>query len=131
MSNDKRKSPKILVAEDDPAIQQLLEVCLQNRDSWKITCVDCGAEAVNAWTKDNFDLIVMDIEMPSMSGLDAARQIRDMEKKANKVMVPIIALTANHHIQQKCKEFGMNACITKPFRVDQLISLIEKHLSME
>ncbi|MFY7879502.1 MAG: ATP-binding protein [Lacibacter sp.] len=111
---------KILVAEDAEVNRFLIMHVLK---SWncKFKVVFNGAEAVEELQKNNYDLILMDIEMPVMNGIEAAAQIRNM-KSRKKAQVPIMALTANamRGMQDQYLQAGMNACITKPFTQHQL-----------
>lgn len=72
-----------------------------------------------------YDLIFMDCEMPYMDGFEATRKIRETDKS-----IPIIALTAHIHQQEKdrCVQAGMNDCLNKPFRQQQLLDIIDKWL---
>ena len=82
-----------------------------------------GVEAIELFYAKDFDLVLMDIQMPSVDGLECARMIRTGPRKAN---VPIIALTANalHRDRQKCLEAGMNGYFAKPIDWDALLTQI-------
>jgi CheY-like chemotaxis protein len=90
-----------------------------------------GEEALTLWRKGNFDLILMDVQMPVLDGLMATRLIREEESGGNK-HVPIIALTAygSEQSERPCLEAGMDGFVTKPVRADELariISQVSKH----
>ena len=84
-----------------------------------------GLEGIELYKKNNYDIILMDMQMPEMDGLEAARRIRLENEK-----IPIIALTANVTIEDNelCKKAGMNAFLTKPLNSALLSSELNKWL---
>ena len=95
-------------------------------------CVSTGEEAVEAFRNSKegaFDAILMDIRMPGMNGLDAARMIRAMDRP-DAASIPIIALTANALDEEIRLSFaaGMNAHLTKPIEPDELFSVLKSLL---
>lgn len=121
--------PKILVAEDNPQVKELLAMLLKAKDDWKVTSVSDGEKAVAIWKEGDFDLILMDIQMPHMDGFAATRQIRKLEEGGSSTHgIPIIALTANGNHCQECLDAGMDDFISKPFQVKDLVHCINKHL---
>ncbi|MDZ7895397.1 MAG: response regulator [Sphingobium sp.] len=86
-----------------------------------------GTLAVDRYKRSNFDLVLMDIQMPELNGLDATRQIRALENGAT---VPIIALTANAFKadQERCTEAGMTDFLAKPVFPDALHVMLKKYL---
>jgi len=97
----------------------------------RVEVVENGADAVTAHERGNFDLILMDVRMPEMSGPDATRVIRQLP--AGKVKIPIIAVTAdalNNHIQGYF-EAGMDECVAKPIDRTKLLEAINKVLGEE
>jgi len=117
----------VLVAEDDLTLRQMLTILLSRRE---IPCrlVEDGYGAVSAWEGGGFDLILMDIQMPGMDGLEATRIIRERENK-QKRHVPIIAMTAHTRPEDKemCRSAGMDDYIEKPFSFSELFQLIDKY----
>jgi two-component system sensor histidine kinase/response regulator len=104
----------LLLAEDIP-VNQLIAVALLKREGHTVTVVDNGAAAVAAAAATSFDAILMDVQMPHMSGLDATAAIRVHERLTG-LHVPIIALTA-HAMQgdrERCLQAGMDDYISKP-----------------
>jgi CheY-like chemotaxis protein len=92
-----------------------------------------GEVAVELWSQDKFDLILMDVQMPIMSGPEATAQIRALELVQKRERTPIIALTANamtHHVQE-CLDSGMDAHVAKPIRPEVLFAAIHQALSGE
>jgi CheY-like chemotaxis protein len=102
----------ILVAEDNPINQFLLQEMLAPSGA-RITLVNNGQEALDAVRAESFDLVLMDMQMPIMGGLEATMKIRELPAAQS---LPIIAVTANAMEEDKDKGFacGMNAYLTKP-----------------
>ncbi len=115
------ESLKILVVEDNPINQKLMSKILERFGCrWEIAAN--GIEAVEYFKLGDFDLILMDVQMPEMDGLEATRTIRSLEEKNRQPAIPIIALTANAMAEDKkqCFDAGMNAYLSKPFTPKQL-----------
>ncbi len=106
---------RILVAEDNIVNQEVALGILRNL-GLRADAVDDGAEAVAALTTGQYDLVLMDLHMPRMDGLEATRIIRDAHSPIRDHQIPIIALTASamQRDRECCLEAGMNAFITKP-----------------
>ena len=124
---------KILVAEDNPVNQKLISEVLQFFDC-DFTLVENGKEAVLMNEKNQYDLILMDCQMPEMDGYQATRLIRfqELESKADEGVV-IVALTANARKEDrdKCLACGMNDYLSKPFTMPQLRDIILKWHSIK
>ena len=118
------KMVKILLAEDNEANQFLIKALTKTQD-WDITVVDDGEQAVEQYQKDNYDLILMDVQMPIMNGYEATKLIRELEKEKG-IHTPIIALTAYAMESDKdlCIQAGMDAYIAKPFKRQQFMDAI-------
>ena len=116
---------RILVAEDHP-VNQKLAVRQLEKLGFAADVASNGNEAVEAMKKTRYDLILMDLNMPEMDGLDATRAVRRLEGSA--AMVPIVALTANALAgdRQRCLAAGMNDYLAKPVTEAQLSAAIEK-----
>lgn len=117
---------RILLAEDDPVNQEVASGLLR-LEGHIVQVVDNGLDAVEAWKRSTFDIILMDLEMPEMDGLEAARTIRNLESLEGDA-VPILALTA-HAIggfEKRCLEAGMNGYVTKPIQPDELFAALRK-----
>jgi CheY-like chemotaxis protein len=117
---------KVLVAEDNIANQFVIKAILEKRN-YQVTIVNHGEEALNALKKEKFDLVLMDMMMPVMDGVTAARAIR---VELNLIDLPIIALTANTGLQdkEKCLDAGMDDVLTKPLDSQLLDNKIKQHL---
>ena len=118
---------RILIADDDRAILQVLETVLSG-DGYQVVSVGDGAEAVARAKSDAFDLIILDVQMPTLDGLGAARQLRREESLAH---VPIVMLTgrsADRDIEAAFAE-GVTDYITKPFAVAQMRARVRSWLA--
>ena len=118
------RSKKILLAEDVELNQYLAKHFLEAR-GLKVWIACNGLEAIHLLSKDNFDCILMDIQMPEMDGIQAAKEIRNLQDPC-KASIPIIALTANVMSEdiEKYKEAGMNDFLAKPFDESALLLVI-------
>ncbi|MFN0166260.1 MAG: PAS domain-containing protein [Bryobacteraceae bacterium] len=108
----------ILVAEDHPINQRVITMLLE-RLGYRVRIVDDGNQAVEAALAGEFDLVLMDCQMPDMDGFEATRAIRVCEKNRR---TPIVALTANalDGFREKCLAAGMDDYLTKPIRMEDL-----------
>jgi signal transduction histidine kinase/CheY-like chemotaxis protein len=115
----------ILVAEDVLPNQIMIEILL-NKAGHRTTVVENGAAAVEAVQGGGYDLILMDLQMPVMDGLEAARVIRALPGPLGRI--PIIALTANVMPDEidACRAVGMQAHLAKPIEPDKLMALIDR-----
>ena len=116
---------RILLAEDNP-INQKVAMRILSRLGHTPVMVENGSEAVAALQENGFDVILMDIHMPEMDGLEATRRIR--RDLPNDHQPYIIALTADvmEGFQQRCLDAGMDAYISKPVRIDELAASLQK-----
>ena len=117
---------KVLLAEDHPTNRRVVELIL-GAAGVDLTCVEDGAEAVDAWAGGHFDLILMDMQMPVMDGLTAIRTIRRREARERRGRTMIFALTANampEHAQASA-EAGADGHLTKPITADALFGAVE------
>ncbi len=112
---------RILVAEDNEVNRRALESLLR-RDGHFVRFASDGAEAVEAARTGGFDAILMDVQMPGMDGLEASRQIRELESALGRERVPIIGLTAHAFPEdaRRCEAAGMDAWLPKPYHIVDL-----------
>jgi CheY-like chemotaxis protein len=118
-------SLRVLVAEDN-LINQKVICSMLRRQNWSVTLAGNGEEAYRCFLESDFDLILMDVQMPEVDGLEAARRIRQAERSHGLGRIPILALTA-HAAQaqhQQCLAAGMDAVITKPVNLPGLLAQI-------
>jgi CheY-like chemotaxis protein len=116
----------VLVAEDNAVNQKVISAVL-GRHGWSVTLASNGEEAWGHFRDGRFDLILMDVQMPEMDGLQATRLIREDEKRrASGERIPILALTAHASLSQheECLAVGMDGILTKPLNVPSLLSEI-------
>jgi signal transduction histidine kinase/CheY-like chemotaxis protein len=120
----------ILVAEDNRVNQTLAQRLLEKRGH-TVVLVETGRAALEAIGKRTFDLVLMDVQMPEMDGLEATAAIREREKSGGKHL-PIIAMTANAMIGDKehCLQSGMDGYVAKPLSVKDLFGVIEAVMTM-
>ncbi|MDE3135234.1 MAG: response regulator [Acidobacteriota bacterium] len=118
-------SLSILVAEDNPMNQKLIVLLLEKR-GYRATAVRTGAAALQAIRHQNFNLVLMDVEMPGLNGLEATRLIRQMESSGTRHL-PIVAMTAHamRGDRERCLEAGMDAYVSKPIQASDLFRTIE------
>jgi signal transduction histidine kinase/CheY-like chemotaxis protein len=119
---------RILLAEDN-AVNQTLAVRLLEKRGYSVMVAGDGRTAVEAFEKHQFDVVLMDIQMPGMDGFEATAAIRAKEKLTGG-HIPIIAMTA-HALkgdQERCISAGMDAYVSKPIRTSELFSTIESLL---
>jgi len=116
----------VLVAEDNPVNQRLV-VRLLERRGHSVVLANNGQEAVDASLRQAFDVILMDVQMPEMDGLQATAVIRTGERKAGAQRTPIIALTAYamKGDREKCLAAGMDGYISKPIKTAELWATLE------
>jgi CheY-like chemotaxis protein/HPt (histidine-containing phosphotransfer) domain-containing protein len=119
-------SLRILLAEDSP-VNQKLALALLEPQGHQVTVANNGAEAVRQYAAGGFDLVLMDVQMPEMDGLEATRLIREQERNSGR-HTPILAMTA-HAIKgdrELCLQAGMDAYVSKPVRARALFSAIDQ-----
>ncbi|MBF0553977.1 MAG: PAS domain S-box protein [Nitrospirae bacterium] len=123
----KRSYYKILLAEDN-IVNQELAIGLIEKNGHSVSVACTGTEAIAALAKNRFDVVLMDVEMPQMNGLEATRYIRNSKSGDFNPNIPIIAMTANafQDDKERCLNAGMNDYISKPISVVQLLEVIER-----
>jgi signal transduction histidine kinase/CheY-like chemotaxis protein len=123
------KKVHILLAEDNK-INQKLAVKILEKQGYRIDIVENGNEAIKALGKTGYDLVLMDLQMPELGGLEATRTIRSQLSQVKNHQVPIIAMTAHamKEDKDKCLEVGMNGYVSKPIDKEKLFQEIEKQI---
>jgi PAS domain S-box-containing protein len=122
------RSFNVLLAEDVTANATLVDIRLK-RQGHSVTWADNGKVAAKQAIEGEFDVVLMDIQMPEMDGLEATKLIRQ-QRAPELRSLPIIALTASvmKEDQQECIDAGMNAIVGKPINFDELLSVMEEHV---
>ena len=120
-------SKKVLVAEDSSVIQNLTKKILQMQ-SYNISSVKNGQQVLDLLEKENFDIILMDINMPVMDGMECTRNIRALSDPV-KSQIPIVAITGNapNYSIEDFKEAGINEYLPKPLNFDTLVETVKKY----
>ncbi len=120
--------PKLLLVEDNP-ISRKVEKKLLEEAGYNVDCVDNGLDAIEKIQNGKFDLVLMDIELKEMDGLEATKKIRDLSEEYSKI--PIIAVTAHSSMKdrEKCLLAGMNDYISKPINITFLKMTIDQWLN--
>lgn len=124
--------PKILIAEDIVMNKMLIRtLTMRLVPNAEIVEASNGAETFALYKKDDYDLILMDVQMPEVSGITATEQIRKWEQEQERVPTPIIALTAGALLEEKeaCLNSGMNDFISKPIHTETLEDIFNKYLT--
>src|SRR5437899_2097491 len=127
-----RRRYQILVAEDN-AVNQRVIVGILERAGHRVRVVDDGEQALDVLENERFDVVIMDLNMPELGGLDAARAYRFMDPEA--IQVPIIMLSADvtSETMKECEEAGIDAFLSKPIEarrlLDTIASLVAKRAS--
>lgn len=115
---------RVLVVEDNP-VNRTIAVRLLAREGCQVDAVESGQEAVEACTNTEYDLVLMDVNMPGVDGYEATRRIRRLEAAGRHT--PIVAMTASamKGDRERCLECGMDDYVSKPFSADRLRELLE------
>lgn len=126
---EKRQQYKILLAEDN-LINQKVAMRMLNAAGYQVDAVLNGEQAIRVVSQKNYDLILMDVQMPEVDGFTATKKIRDMAPPKNSI--PIIAITAHALVgdREKCLEAGMNEYISKPVVANEIVQMIDNLLSI-
>jgi signal transduction histidine kinase/DNA-binding response OmpR family regulator len=121
------RAPRVLLAEDNPVNQKVAQRALERLGA-RADCVANGKEALASLRLASYDLVLMDCQMPEMDGYEATRAIRELEAGGSRL--PVIALTANamQGDRERCLEAGMDDYITKPMRLEDLATALERWL---
>ena len=115
---------RILVVDDDTVISKAFTVMLQRAD-FAVAVAEDGLKGVEMWEQGNYDLVLMDVQMPRMNGFEATRAIREMEERRGG-HTPILAVTAYalKQDEEQCLAAGMDAYISKPVDFKKLLEMI-------
>ena len=127
MSDIRNRKLKVLVTEDE-AINRMYITTILERNGWEIFEASDGMEALDLIKANDFDVVLMDISMPRLNGIDATVMIREEEKDG--AHLPVIALTAHAFPSDRKKflEAGMDDVVVKPLNEETLIDVISKYV---
>ena len=117
---------KVLIAEDSSVIQNLTKRILQAQN-YQIFSAKNGLKVLDMLEKEDFDIILMDINMPQMDGMECARKIRALGD-AKKSQVPIVAITGNaqNYSMEDFNNAGINEYLQKPLNFDKLVDMVNE-----
>jgi CheY-like chemotaxis protein len=118
-------TPKsVLIAEDSSVIQNLAKKILEFQN-FEITAVKNGEQVLQLLLKENFDIILLDINMPVMDGMECVKAIRNMN--VDKSAIPVVAITGNarNYTEAEFKEAGFNDVLMKPLNFDKLVMVVK------
>jgi PAS domain S-box-containing protein len=129
ITEEQTEKNRILLVEDSEMNKKLITVLLKKM-GYEIETASNGEEAIQILSQNHFDLVLMDVQMPVMSGIETTKCIRNGERNVKNPNVNIVALTANAMTQDrnKCISAGMNDYLAKPFKPEDLKNIIEKFL---
>ena len=129
LSEQERININILLAEDN-IINQKLVLRMIEKFGFKADAVSTGKEVLERLGAFDYDLVLMDVNMPEMDGIEATRRIRDSQSKVHNRELPIVALTANamKGDREICFEAGMNDYVAKPINPQELLEAIERNI---
>ncbi|MBK9991381.1 MAG: response regulator [Verrucomicrobia bacterium] len=119
---------RILVAEDNIVNQRVVLQHLK-RLNIQVDAVKNGQEVLDLIERHNYDLVLMDCDMPVLNGIDTARQIRLREKATQRRHLPVVALTAGIHDREICLAAGMDDYLTKPFSPETLRQILQRNIN--
>ena len=125
-TTQRRIEARVLLV-DDHLINIKVGLALLKKIGCEVTVARNGSQAIEMWTQGSFDLILMDLQMPVMGGLEATQRIREMEKESG-THVPIVAITARamKEDQEMCLRSGMDGYLSKPIRPAELRETLEQ-----
>lgn len=123
---ESKRKMHVLLAEDNPVNQKLATKLLQKMGHI-VTVAKNGRVALDAFMKDHFDVILMDVQMPEMDGFEATAAIREREKSHDGKHVPILAMTARAMAgdRETCLEAGMDGYLSKPINIQELTEALD------
>jgi two-component system, cell cycle response regulator DivK len=120
------QAKKVLIAEDSSVIQNLTKKILQFQN-FEIHSAKNGQKVIEMIKNEKFDIILMDINMPIMDGMECAKHIRSQEGEISKI--PIVAITGNakNYSEDQFKDAGIDEILYKPLDFDVLVEVVKKH----
>jgi signal transduction histidine kinase/DNA-binding response OmpR family regulator len=118
---------RILLAEDNP-VNQRVASCVLEKEGYRVVIAGNGREALDALSREAFDLVLMDVQMPEMDGLEATAILRERERETG-THLAVVAMTAHAMTEdrERCLAVGMDDYISKPIRAKQLLEMVHRH----
>lgn len=117
---------KVLIAEDSSVIQNLVKKILEFQN-FEITAVKNGEQVLQMLEKEHYDIILLDINMPVLDGMETMKVVRALPDK-QKANVPVVAITGNarNYSEEEFKEVGFNEVLMKPLNFDKLVMVVKE-----
>ncbi len=118
-------SKKVLIAEDSSVIQNLAKKILEFQN-FEITSVKNGEQVLQAIEKDDYDIILLDINMPVMDGMQCIKELRSSDDE-EKAKMPVVAITGNarNYSEEEFEEAGFDEVLMKPLNFDKLVNVVK------
>lgn len=123
------RKKRILAVDDDGLVRRSLELLLSEA-GYEPVVVGSGQEALAALVRKHFDLLITDIRMPGMDGLQVVQAVRDYCQEMKKHPIPEIVLTAynDERVKESAERLGIRDFLMKPFKVDEFLKVLERYL---
>ena len=123
------RKKRILVVDDDVLVRESLKSILE-REGFDLTVVSSGKEAIMVVGKEVFDLVIVDVRMPEMNGIETLKAIRDTRAQFAKPPLPEIIITAYDDLsaQSEIKTLSVRAFLHKPFDLQEFLSIVRKNV---
>jgi DNA-binding NtrC family response regulator len=121
---DAKRNKKILVVDDEPLVSWSIKQVLSS-DGFEVDCVGSGLEALRLSDSGNYDLFIMDIKMPGMTGLEVLEEIKKRNAEVKVIVVTGYSYSSN---TENAKQLGAFAIINKPFSIEEITGIVRKAL---
>lgn len=123
------RKKKILAVDDDGLVRKSLEILLREA-GFEPTVASGGQEALGFLVERHFDLLITDIRMPGMDGLQVIQAVRQYCQESKKKPIPEIVLTAynDEQVKQSAMRLGVKEFLLKPFKIDEFLAVLKRHL---
>ena len=120
---------KILLIDDEDLVVKSLEKLLR-KEGYEVISVRNGLEAIDKVKETDFDLIITDIRMPQLNGIETLVRIRDVSKQMGRTQIPELCITgyADEEINKKAEQIGVADYLYKPFDLRDFLSCVKKHI---
>ncbi|MBU1209475.1 MAG: response regulator [Proteobacteria bacterium] len=122
------RKKKILVIEDDAEMRSLLKDFIEEEEGYEADSVGDGSEAFRKLAKEHFDLILTDIRMPGLSGMDILPGLKKLQPQS---LIIVITAFGSEEVYRRALERGADAYLEKPIHLDELRKLMQKMVSFE
>ncbi len=121
---------KILLVDDEELVLRSVGKLLQ-KQGHDVVMARSGEEAISFVQKENIDLVVLDVRMPHMNGIEAVKAIRQFHKKVGRKTIPEILITghADENLMKEAEALNVADCLYKPFDIRDFLTCVNKHLS--